>query len=96
MRKLNRLILVTLFGLGVSFHANAQETPVRDRAQLDPNPVSHAVINTELTSIDRYVAAPDATYRWDLVSSQVTPEGTFFVIDLKSQTWLKPSEVDRP
>ena len=96
MRNLNGLLLVTFFGLGVSLHANAQETAVRDSAQLDPNPVSHAVINTELTSIDRYVAAPDATYRWDLVSSQVTPAGTLFVIDLKSQTWLKPSEVDRP
>ena len=96
MRILSRLLFVTFCSFGAPNHVTAQEAAVRDRALVDPNPVSPTVINTELTSIDRYVAAPDPTYRWDLVSSQVTPDGTMFVIDLKSQTWLKPGEVDRP
>ena len=96
MRILSRLLFVTFCSFGVPYHVTAQEAAVRDRALVDPNPVSPTVINTELTSIDRYVAAPDPTYRWDLVSSQATPDGTMFVIDLKSQTWLKPGEVDRP
>ncbi len=40
--------------------------------------------NLELTAIDHYVAAPDSTYEWKLVGSQVTPEGTLFVVDMKS------------
>ena len=95
MRILNCLLLVTFCSFGVSLQANAQEASVRDRALADPNPVSPTLINKELTSIDRYVAAPDSTYRWDLVNSQVTPDGTMFVIDLKSQTWLRPDEVNR-
>ncbi len=96
MRNRNGLLLVGFYSLVFSNPTGAQETAVRDRSQLDPNPVTHAMINTELTAIDRYIAAPDATFRWDLVSTQVTPTGTLFVIDLKSQTWLKPDEVNRP
>ncbi len=68
----------------------------QDAKQLDPNPVVKTPLNKELTAIDRYVAAPDDSYHWDLVATQQTPEGTLFVIDLKSQTWLKPDEVNRP
>ena len=80
----------------VSSAANGQDgTAVADK-KADPNPVVKTPLNTELTAIDRYVAAPDDSYRWELVGSKDTPEGTVFVIDLKSQTWLKPDEVDRP
>ena len=96
MRKRNGLLLVGFYSLVFSCPTCAQETTVRDRAQLDPNPVTPAMINTELTAIDRYIAAPDASYRWELVSTQNTSTGTLFVIDLKSQTWLKPDEVNRP
>lgn len=76
--------------------AHSQETGVADSKNVDPNPVLQTPQNKEATSIDRYVAAPDATFRWELVGSQETPQGTLFVIDLKSQTWLKSDEVDRP
>jgi PhoPQ-activated pathogenicity-related protein len=47
------------------------------------------------TALDRYVAAPDASYRYDVVA---TIPGSGFeasVIDLTSQTWRSPTEVDR-
>ena len=96
MRTSNRYLFVMYYCLSFSLLANAQETAVRDRTLLDPNPVKPVVVNTELTSIDRYVAAPDASFRWELVNTQSSPAGTLYVIDLKSQTWLRPDEVDRP
>jgi PhoPQ-activated pathogenicity-related protein len=90
--------LASLFlfvGLQASF-VSAQDAGVVDAKTLDPNAVVQTRQNSELTSIDRYVAAPDDTFHWDLISTQETSAGTLFVIDLKSQTWLKPDEVDRP
>ena len=48
-----------------------------------------------LTELDRYVKQEDATYQWDVVSKTKIDGATFWVIDLKSQTWRKPGEVDR-
>lgn len=53
-------------------------------------------LNEELTALDHYVAAPDDSFQWKLVHREETVIGTYFVIDLISQTWLTPSEVDRP
>ena len=47
------------------------------------------------TALDRYVKKPDPTYRYDLVSSTPGEGYTTYVIDLTSQTWRQPSEVDR-
>ncbi|MCU0959847.1 MAG: PhoPQ-activated pathogenicity-related family protein [Pirellulaceae bacterium] len=47
------------------------------------------------TALDRYVAQPDASYRWDIVKTIRQNGLTTFVIDLKSQTWRSPNEVDR-
>lgn len=47
------------------------------------------------TALDRYVKKPDATYRYDVVKT-VRGEGyTAYTVDLTSQTWRQPSEVDR-
>src|SRR3954470_13176987 len=47
------------------------------------------------TALDRYVKAPDPTYAYRIVNT-VRGEGyTSYVVDLTSQTWRKPSEVDR-
>src|SRR4051794_11656585 len=47
------------------------------------------------TALDRYVKKPDATYKWELAKS-VSGEGyKTFTLELTSQTWRKPSEVDR-
>src|SRR3982750_891388 len=47
------------------------------------------------TALDRYVKKPDDTYAYKIVNT-VKGEGyTSFVVELTSQTWRKPSEVDR-
>ena len=47
------------------------------------------------TALDRYVAAPDDAYAWKLVHSAQQNGATTYVLDMKSQSWRKPSEVDR-
>ncbi len=47
------------------------------------------------TALDRYVKKPDATYKYDVVSTTRSEGYTTYVIDLTSQTWRKPTEVDR-
>ncbi|MCS6952137.1 MAG: PhoPQ-activated pathogenicity-related family protein [Bryobacterales bacterium] len=47
------------------------------------------------TALDRYVRAPDPSYRYELVSTLSGPGYTAFVLDMVSQTWRKPEEVDR-
>ena len=49
----------------------------------------------EETALDRYVKKPDASYRYDIVTTIRGDGYTTYVIDLTSQTWRKPSEVDR-
>ncbi|NLX55558.1 MAG: PhoPQ-activated pathogenicity [Planctomycetaceae bacterium] len=50
----------------------------------------------EETGLDQYVAAPDPSYSWNIVQTIREPGMTTFVVDLKSQTWRTPDEVDRP
>ena len=47
------------------------------------------------TALDRYVKKPDATYKYEVVSTTRGEGYTTYVIDLTSQTWRQPSEVDR-
>src|SRR6202021_2783684 len=47
------------------------------------------------TALDRYVHAPDSSYKWELVST-IPGEGfKAYVLDLTSQTWKPPVEPDR-
>src|SRR5215212_2097183 len=47
------------------------------------------------TALDRYVKKADDTYAYKVVNT-VKGEGyTSYVVELTSQTWRKPSEVDR-
>ncbi len=49
-----------------------------------------------LTALDRYVRAPDAHYRYEVLDT-VKGEGyTTFVLHMRSQQWLSATEVDRP
>lgn len=48
------------------------------------------------TGLDRYVKKPDPTYAYRVVNKIPGQGYTMFVVDLTSQTWRKPSEVDRP
>jgi len=47
------------------------------------------------TALDRYVEAPDPSYRHELVSTFTGSGYTAFVIDMTSQSWRQPGEVDR-
>ena len=52
-------------------------------------------VRSEETALDRYVAKPDASYSWNVVKTVREPGLTTFLVDLKSQTWRSPDEVDR-
>jgi PhoPQ-activated pathogenicity-related protein len=55
-----------------------------------------ARIGATSTALDRYVARPDPAFRWKKVA-EVREEGaTSHILDLVSQHWLTPAEVDRP
>ncbi len=47
------------------------------------------------TALDRYVKQPDASYRYEVVTTTRGDGYTTYVIDMTSQTWRRPSEVDR-
>ncbi|HQP98740.1 MAG TPA: PhoPQ-activated pathogenicity-related family protein [bacterium] len=49
----------------------------------------------ERTALDRYVAQPDPNYRYELVNTIQDPEYTAYVLDMISQSWRSPNEVDR-
>jgi len=48
------------------------------------------------TPLDDYVAAPDASYRYDVVKTVKGPGYTAYIIDMTSQTWRTRDEVDKP
>ena len=48
-----------------------------------------------LTALDHYVAQPDASYAWQVVDTIPGDGFTTYVVDLKSQSWRKPEEVNR-
>jgi PhoPQ-activated pathogenicity-related protein len=52
-------------------------------------------LGAERTALDEYVAAPDPSFRYQLVRTLPGPGWTAFVLDLTSQSWLTPAEVDR-
>lgn len=51
---------------------------------------------SEQTALDRYVAAPDPSYKYEVVSKVPGQGHTTYIIDMTSQTWRSASEVDRP
>ena len=48
------------------------------------------------TPLDRYVQAPDSNYKYQLVSTIPGQGYKVFVLDMTSQSWRSPKEVDRP
>lgn len=48
------------------------------------------------TPLDRYVAAPDENYKWQVVNTIAGEGYTAYVIDMTSQKWRTEAEVDRP
>jgi PhoPQ-activated pathogenicity-related protein len=56
---------------------------------------SWGAIQAGETALDRYVAKPDATYSWKIDHKLEAHGAATYVIDLKSQTWRTPKEVNR-
>ncbi len=54
-----------------------------------------AKVEAAKTALDEYVTAPDPAYHYELVKTIPGRGFTQYVIDMTSQTWLKPTEVDR-
>lgn len=50
---------------------------------------------SDRTPLDEYVAAPDPSFRYQLVRTIPGQGWTAYILDLTSQTWLRPEEVDR-
>ena len=48
------------------------------------------------TALDRYVAAPDSNYKYELAATIPGQGYTTYVIDLTSQKWRTEAEVDKP
>jgi PhoPQ-activated pathogenicity-related protein len=48
------------------------------------------------TALDRYVAASDPNYKWEVVTSIPGDGYTAYVIDMTSQAWRTAAEVDKP
>ena len=46
--------------------------------------------------LDDYIAAPDPTYSYELLSTSDGPGYTAHIYTMNSQTWRDASEVDRP
>jgi len=47
------------------------------------------------TPLDLYIGKPDPSYSWKVVHTVAGDGYTAYVVDLKSQTWRTPEEVDR-
>ena len=54
-----------------------------------------AALSQPPTALDRYVSAPDASYKWEVVQTHPYPKATAYVLEMTSQTWLTGNEVDR-
>ncbi len=48
------------------------------------------------TALDRYVQAPDPSYRYSVVETRAGEGHSVVVLEMVSQTWLTTAEVDRP
>ncbi len=48
------------------------------------------------TALDRYVKRPDPTYSYRIADTVRGDAFTSYIVEMTSQTWRKPTEVDRP
>lgn len=85
MTNTNRMLRVRFFSLAlilvVSCSAHAGQRERDSRKQ---------------TALDRYVYKPDANYAFKLANSVKAEGYTAYVIEMTSQQWRTPEEVDRP
>src|SRR5438552_9254414 len=50
----------------------------------------------EVTALDRYVSAPDPSYRYELIETIPGDCYAAHVLEISSQRWRDEAEVDRP
>ena len=79
---LGTLLVVLLAGSGVASQVWDDENRV-------------APPGSERTALDRYVATPDPNYKFELVKTLEGPGFKAYVLDMTSQSWRSPEEVDR-
>jgi len=61
--------------------------------------LKHAFGNSrigEVTALDRYIAAPDPSYRYELIETIPGDGYAAHVLEMTSQRWRDEREVDRP
>jgi len=63
----------------------AEAAPAVDRIKASPP-----------TALDRYVAAPDTNYQWQVVTNFSQPGVKIHVLAMTSQAWLTSKEVNKP
>ncbi|MBI5770237.1 MAG: PhoPQ-activated pathogenicity-related family protein [Verrucomicrobia bacterium] len=75
-----RLLFLTAFALALTLRGPAADTARRGLVE---------------TALDRYVAAPDASFSWKKAVELRDESATGYALDLVSQNWLTPKEVNR-
>lgn len=60
------------------------------------SPAPKPVVPQNKTALDRYVAAPDPSYKWEVIKTAPGDNYATVVLSMTSQTWRDKSEVDRP
>jgi PhoPQ-activated pathogenicity-related protein len=85
----SRVLVALLAAAGTA--ASLTHTPVAARAQAVAN---HARANQ--TALDRYVAAPDASYAWKVMRDLPAEGASATLLEMTSQRWLTEQEVERP
>jgi PhoPQ-activated pathogenicity-related protein len=59
-------------------------------------PTADRIKATPTTALDRYVAAPDTNYQWQVINTFKERGVTVHVLGLTSQAWLTSKEVNKP
>lgn len=83
--------LVLVFGWHKAESAVAQSATVKDQEV----PAYQTAVNQLPTALDEYIARPDPSYRFEVLHRLDLPNGTVWVVDMVSQTWLTSAEVNR-
>ena len=74
-------VLVALLAATAIFPGHAQQPQPRATAQ---------------TALDRYVAAPDASFSWKVLKPLAAEGVSATLLEMTSQKWLTEAEVQRP
>ncbi len=61
-----------------------------------PAAADYAIKDDEKTALDAYIAKPDPTYKWELVSTHPGDGQTTYVLEMTSQSWRTEADVDKP